>query len=146
MELIRERKVVIAVAIALVVALLGARALTAGGDSAADPTGQRQVVNSRGQADDVTAKTLLQTAGVTMETLFAQNGSYAAGATGAATIEPNVVWVAGRAAQAAANQVGVTADETTYVLSSTSASGTTFVYTRDAMGVVTKSCGTGCVW
>lgn len=145
LDIFRERAKLIALLVVPLAVVLVVKSMSGGAKS--DPTGQTQVVATRHDAEDAAAKTVLQSASVAMETMFAQTQSFASGASGAAAVEPNVSWVTGPSAAAASNQVAVVAaDATSYTIATTSAGGTTFTYGRDATGVVTKTCGAGCTW
>ena len=101
---------------------------------------------SRHLAEDESAKSLLQSGALAMESLFTSSQSFAGGTGAVAQIEPNIVWVSG-AASAAANQVALTVpSDQSYVLSTMSASGTTFTYSRGDALQVARTCGPGCTW
>lgn len=144
LDLVAQRAKLIAGILVALALVLAVKHFTAG--ESTDPTGQTQVVASRHVAEDAAAKTLLQTGSLGMEALFAQTGSYATGADGAAAMAPGIGWVPGAQAQAASNQVAVTADAVSYTLSTTSAGGTTFTWAKDATGMISRGCGAGCAW
>ncbi len=63
--------------------------------------------------------------------------------------EPNVAWQSAPGAQAPANQVSVSdLGPNGYTLSTTTASGTTYVLQKDltATPTVIRTCGPGCAW
>ena len=96
-------------------------------------------------AEDEMARTTLRAASIAMETLFAQGQGFTGTPASVARIEPNIIWrVSG--ANAAANEVNVTVDpqNTGYELSTTSSSGHTYTYTRDAAGQVMRTCEPAC--
>lgn len=145
LDILRERAKLIALVVVAIAVVVGLTRMS--GDPKSDPTGQTQVVATRHDAEDAAAKTVLQSASLAMETMFAQTQSFASGAAGAAAVEPNVNWTNGPGAAAASNQVAVlAADATSYTIATTSAGGTTFTYVRDAAGMTTKTCGPGCTW
>jgi hypothetical protein len=96
-------------------------------------------------AEDEMARSALRTASIAMETLFAEGQGFAGTPASVARIEPNIIWrVSG--ANAAANEVNVTVDPQNagYELSSTSSSGHTYKYARDAAGQVMRTCEPAC--
>ncbi len=146
MDLIRDRKGLIAVAAVVLAAVLYLQ--FGRGESDTPPATQRtQIMQPVDRAEDVAAQTVLQSGAMAMESMFAQTGGYAGGAAGAAAVEPNIQWVTGGTASALANQVSVvSADATGYTIATNGATGTTYTYTKDGMGQVVKSCGPGCTW
>lgn len=105
------------------------------------------IVQPKRQADDAAAQALLQSAALAMESWFATNGSFAGSEAGVGALEPNISWVPAGAA-AAQNQVAVSvgADQASYTLTTTSTSGLTLTYARDARAQVARSCGPSCRW
>lgn len=96
-------------------------------------------------AEDEMARTTLRTASIAMETLFADGQGFSGTPASVARIEPNIVWKVG-AANAAANEVSVTvgSQNASYELSTTSSSGHTYKYTRDAAAQVMRTCEPAC--
>lgn len=145
MDLIRDRKGLIVTAAIILAAILY---LQFGRGDSGTPTKQRsEILKPVDQANDAAATVVLQSGSVAMESMFAQTGSYAGGASGAAAVEPNIQWVAGGAASAASNQISVVAaDATSYTIATTGAAGTTYTYAKTPTGQVVKACGPGCSW
>jgi len=106
-----------------------------------DPTAGGQLEG----AEDETARSTLRTASIAMETLFAEGQGFAGTPASVARIEPNIIWKVG-AASAAANEVSVTVapQNDGYELSTTSSSGHTYKYARDAAGQVMRTCEPSC--
>lgn len=94
---------------------------------------------------DSAAQQILRTGAIALESYFAEHGSFEGAAAALPGVEPNVTWTS-EAAQAAANQVAVTTDAAGYTLATTSASGATYSYARDASAHIVRSCGAGCTW
>ena len=148
-EMLRDRGKLVGLVVIALVAVVGYLAFERGGSAGESPskTARTGVVGSRHQAEDVSAKSLLQSGALAMESLFTGSQSFAGGIGAVAQIEPNISWMNGGAASAAANQVALTVpDEQSYVLSTASVSGTTFTYHRSATAHVERTCGPGCAW
>ncbi len=109
--------------------------------NAVDPGAGGQLVG----AEDEMARATLRTASVAMETLFAEGQGFAGTPASIARIEPNIVWKVG-VANAAANEVSVTVgpQNDRYELTTTSSSGTTYRYARDAAAQVLRTCEPDC--
>jgi hypothetical protein len=132
-EMRRDRMKLVVLVAAAVAAIFGY--LTFGRGGAADDVGATApgtgVVSSRHLVEDERARLLLRDGRLAMESLFASSQSFSGGIAAAAQIEPNISWVSGDTASAAANQVALTVpSERSYVLSTTSASGETFTFHR----------------
>ena len=95
-------------------------------------------LNQRGKAQDTEAKTLARTAQTTLETIYTDDQSYAAGNTAAklVAIEPSLS--GGKATLADPTD----ADADSYKFLVTSKTGNTFTITKTAAGVVTRDCAT----
>lgn len=103
------------------------------------------------KANDATAESLLRNAATDMETAYTSGGSYANITTAQLdAIEPSFSFITTSPALAANNQVNVAVSANGYVLTTQSASGTTFTYTKNltANPPVTRTCSTSatCTW
>lgn len=148
--MVRERGKLVGLVVIAILAIVGYLTFGHGGNAGTESPSKvagTGVVGSRHLAEDESAKSLLQSGALAMESLFTSSQSFAGG-TGAVTqIEPNIVWVSGGAASAPANQVALTVpSDQSYVLSTMSASGTTFTYSRSDALQVARTCGPGCTW
>lgn len=107
-------------------------------------------LGSREKAAGATAEALLRTGAATVEAVAVDTDGYATITPAQlAANEPNVTWQAAPGAQAHDDQVAVTAlGPNGYTLSTTTASGTTYVLQKDltATPTVTRTCGPGCAW
>jgi hypothetical protein len=108
----------------------------------------QEVTAPAAQAQDENAKSLLRNAAIAMESLFAERQTFEGALAQVPSIEPNIQWTPGNAAQASQNQVAVQLAPTNlgYLLSTSAPSGTTFTYSRDDRVQVVRSCGPGCTW
>jgi hypothetical protein len=149
-EMLRDRGKLVVLAAAAVVAIFGYLAVGRGGgaaDDVATKAASTGVVGSRHLAEDESAKALLRTGRIAMESLFSGSQSFAGGIAAVAQIEPNIAWVSGDAASAPASQVALTVpSEQSYVLSTTSASGTTFTYRRSEVERASGRSAPGSGW
>ena len=149
-EILRDRGKPVGLVVIVLVAIVGYLAFGrsgGGGTESPSKAAGTGVVGSRHLAEDEKAKLLLQSGALAMESLFTSSQSFSGGMGAAAQIEPNIAWVSGGAASAAANQVALTVpSEQSYVLSTMSASGTTFTYSRSDTVQVARTCGPGCAW
>jgi hypothetical protein len=147
--MLRDRGKLVGLVVIAILAIVGYLTFGQGGNGGTESPSKAagtDVVGSRHLAEDESAKSLLQSGALAMESLFTSSQSFAGGTGAAAQIEPNIVWVSG-AASAAANQVALTVpSDQSYVLSTMSASGTTFTYSRSEALQVTRTCGPGCTW
>lgn len=107
-------------------------------------------LGSREKASGATAEALLRTGAATVEAVAVDTDGYAAITPAQlAANEPNVAWQSAPGAQAPDNQVTVSdLGPNGYALSTTTASGTTYVLQKDVTSAPTviRSCGPGCVW
>ena len=149
-EILRDRGKLVALVVIVLLAIVGYLAFGQGGSGGAASRSKAAgtgVVGSRHLAEDASAQSLLESGALAMESLFTGSQSFAGGAGAVAQIEPNISWMSGGAASAAANQVALTVpSEQSYVLTTISASGTTFTYSRSDAAQVTRTCGPGCRW
>ena len=148
-EMLRDRAKLVGLVVIALLAIVGYLAFGPGGGGGGSPskTARTGVLGSRHLAEDESAKSLLQSGALAMESLFTGSQSFAGGTGAVAQIEPNISWVSGGAASAAANQVALTVpDEQSYVLSTMSGSGTTFTYSRSDTVQIRRTCGPGCTW
>ena len=93
-------------------------------------------LNQRGKAQDTEAKTMARTAQTTLESIYTDDQSYAAGDSAAklTAIEPSL----GNGKATLANPSDADADS--YAFTVTSVTGSTFTITRTDAGVVTRTC------
>lgn len=107
-------------------------------------------LGSRDKAAGATAESLLRTGAATMEAVAVDAEGYATITPAELSAsEPNVAWQTAPGAQAPADQVSVSdLGPSGYTLSTTTASGTTYVLTKDLTSAptVTRTCGAGCTW
>ncbi len=148
--MLRDRGKLVGLVVIAILAIVGYLTFGHGGNGGTESPSKAaatDVVGSRHLAEDESAKSLLQSGALAMESLFTSSQSFAGGTGAVAQIEPNIVWVSGGAASAAANQVALTVpSDQSYVLSTMSASGTTFTYSRSDALQVARTCGPGCTW
>lgn len=99
-------------------------------------------------AQDSTAKSLLRNAAISMESLYADQQDFANATTAVERIEPNITWVGRAQADPRANEVALTvgSDNSSYQLVTTSGSGVTLAFSRDARVNIERTCGPGCTW
>lgn len=107
-------------------------------------------MSSRDKATGATAESLLRTGATTMESVVVDTETYAAitPAELKAT-EPNLTWLAAPGAEARHNEVTVSGlGAHGYTLSTTTASGATYVLSKDITRspTVTRTCDPGCAW
>ena len=146
-EILRDRGKLVALVVIVLLAIIGYLTFGRGSNESPSKAAGTGVVGSRHLAEDASAKSLLQSGAIAMESLYAGSQSFAGGTGAVAQSEPNIAWVTGGAATAGANQVALTVpSEHSYVLSTASASGTTFTYSRSDTAQVTRTCGPGCTW
>jgi hypothetical protein len=149
-EILRDRAKLVGLVVIALLAIVGYLAFGQGGSGGTESPPKAAgtgVVGSRHLAENESAKSLLQSGALAMESLFTSSQSFAGGTGAVAQIEPNIDWVSGGAASAAANQVALTVpSEQSYVLATMSASGTTFTYSRSEALQVARTCGPGCTW
>ena len=107
-------------------------------------------LGSREKASGATAEALLRTGAATMEAVAVDTDGYTAITPAQLSAsEPNVAWQSAPGAQAPANQVSVSdLGPNGYTLSTTTASGTTYVLQKDltATPTVIRTCGPSCAW
>ncbi len=107
-------------------------------------------LGQREKAHGANAESLLRNGASTMEAASVDTQSYALVTTDRlAETEPNLAWLSTPGANASEGQVSVTGlGPQGYTLSTTSASGTTYVLVKDltAQPTVTRTCGPGCTW
>jgi type IV pilus assembly protein PilA len=93
-------------------------------------------LNQRGKAQDTEAKSLARTAQTTLETIYTDDQSYAAGNTAAKLVDIEPSLNDGKATLADPTD----ADDDSYAFTVTSKTGSTFTITKTAGGDVTRSC------
>ena len=107
-------------------------------------------LSSRDKASGATAESLLRTGATTMESVVVDTETYDAVTPGLLrATEPNLSWLAAPGAEAIHNEVSVSGlGAHGYTLSTTTASGATYVLTKDITHspTVTRTCGSGCAW
>ena len=146
-EILRDRGKLVALVVIVLLAIVGYLTFGRVGSTSPSKAAGTGVVGSRHLAEDASAQSLLQSGAIAMESLYASSQSFAGGTGAVAQIEPNISWLSTGGASAGANQVALTVpSEQSYALSTTSASGTTFTYSRSATAQVTRTCGPGCTW
>jgi type IV pilus assembly protein PilA len=96
-------------------------------------------LNQRGKAQDSEAKTVARTAQTTLESIYTDDQSYAAGSTKAALVAVEGSLDDGKATLANPTD----ADADSYAFTVTSKTGTTFTITKTAAGDVTRTCDVG---
>ena len=103
-------------------------------------------LGQRNKANDAAAKSLVRNGATAMEAFFSDGNTYAtATPTNLRTIEPNITFKTGAAADAAADEVAIgTPAANTYTLTTSSKSGTKYLYAKDlgttTGSTVTRSC------
>ena len=139
---------------AVTVVLIAAFVLASRGGGPSDATVKRAadsasagLARNRDAATGAAAEGILQAASNAMETMYAERQTFDGALAALPSVEPNISWVAGPAADASRNEVAVAVTgPAAYTLTSGLPGGATYSYARDAAGTVTKTCGPGCTW
>jgi hypothetical protein len=100
------------------------------------------------RADAVRAQSLLIRGSVAMESYYAERGTFTGVEAVLPAVEPTVAWTTAPFASSSGDAVTVTVAPggVAYSLSTLTPAGTTIGYSRDAAGVVSRTCGPGCAW
>jgi hypothetical protein len=97
-------------------------------------------------AADAAARSVLRNAAIVMEVIYSEQMNFRGLPAVAREIEPTLVWKTTPGAKSASHEVSVRVSRKadSYELSTTSPSGRTYNYNRDAMAQVARTCEPRC--
>ena len=104
------------------------------------------MVRRQNEAADAAARSVLRSAAIVMESIYSEQQNFRGVPATAMKLEPGLVWKTTPGAKSASDEVSVRVSRKadSYELSTTSPSGRTYNYNRDAMAQVARTCEPRC--
>lgn len=104
------------------------------------------MLRRQNEVADAAARSVLRNAAIVMESIYSEQQNFRGVPANAKELEPRLVWKTSRDAKSASSEVSVRVSRKadSYELSTTSPSGRTYNYNRDAMAQVARTCEPRC--